>query len=902
MENKPNNEISDLLARLQQKVEKKSEPKVDSVKPKKEESTEALLSLLKKNIGADREDPIHTVNDEYDIQGYELEREAEETEAEAVGTVSNTQETARMESQSPTESDNSPEQSAEEVEEILHSRVEELVLDSLDSEEVFTLPILDDIKDKAQAEDVISESQAESPAEVVPAEQDPAYKAPAAEDVSVSEAPLVVETIEEPIRNTEIDAERISTPFNEIGEDGSAADIENSEEEATVEIATDEETGYAVLEDDLAEMCFCASKAKQFFRNFSAEDVAPADEAASDSVDFDDTDINLALALGSREELENSVGYFRVRSAKNGFHDPILGEATAKNTYGYCGEEYRSHHQTEEIRQKYTVKHSQIKRQFIFTFLLSVLILFLEHLPRTSLQIPYLSRWLATAVCYYGVALLFSVLLILVSGKRIWQGIHSLFALRAEPFVSVSCLAIFNFIYTAVIFFAAREAQLPVYNFAVAVFLLFGIADDAMRLTREKLAFDVVSEPKEKLSLERFEGNSDAETATAFSPKKEFFVEKVDLVGNFFARSGRRPVQFTEYFHELAFSVLGALFVSLLSLCLGGTISSAFTLFIFTVLACLPMQFLTLGIYPFFHLTKGLSKLESAVIGDAVTEEYHDADTIYLEDTEMFGKHGARIVGLRVYNDMDFYEILSYALSVFALVGAPLSNVFDNSAKEIEKKDGVKITKISVGGLEASLNRESTIYIGNLAFMRSRGYFPKRNPEDEKKIESGQISILYMAIGGELCAKIYMQYSVTQRFEKFAAEMVKNGIHVGIRTLDPNVNEKMIAALRGDSEISIKVIRPTPNELIPIGKHSDSGIVTSKNSHMIFKILEQCFNIKRIHAVQRRLRIGALLLGVAVSAVMMVLKLYTTIPSLYIAIYQLLWLLPALIYTKSKLK
>ena len=132
--------------------------------------------------------------------------------------------------------------------------------------------------------------------------------------------------------------------------------------------------------------------------------------------------------------------------------------------------------------------------------------------------------------------------------------------------------------------------------------------------------------------------------------------------------------------------------------------------------------------------------------------------------------------------------------------------------------------------------------------------------------------------------------------------MLKNGVRVGIRTLDPNINEKMIATLRNDREVSIKVIRPTPNELIPIGKHSDSGIVTSKNSHMVFKILEQCFNIKRIHQKQRQLRLIAFLLGALISALLMIGNLYARIPSLYIAIYQLVWLVPSLIYTKSKLK
>ena len=139
MENKPNNEISDLLARLQQKVEKKSESKVDSVKPKKEESTEALLSLLKKNIGADEKDETRTVNDEFDIQGDELG--AEESSEEALEIVS-------KKDPEPVVVTDDNEPNTDEVEEILHGRVEELVLDSLDSEEVFTLPILDEIVEK----------------------------------------------------------------------------------------------------------------------------------------------------------------------------------------------------------------------------------------------------------------------------------------------------------------------------------------------------------------------------------------------------------------------------------------------------------------------------------------------------------------------------------------------------------------------------------------------------------------------------------------------------------------------------------------------------------------------------------------------------------------------------------
>ncbi|MBQ7380841.1 MAG: hypothetical protein IJW69_02015 [Clostridia bacterium] len=918
MENKPNNnEISELLARLQKQVEEKPEPVVDSVKPIGGESPQELLDLLKKNIGAKGGVDDAFDNHEYSIEGFEFEEEETEPEEELI-------EESQAEASVLAEAVHEDETHTAEEEEILRGRVELLVTESVTADEEWELPQMaekEPIEDVEEIEAVqVADGGVEegekaviveaSVQEALTDEEVVNEEAPNAEeslpqsaaisyenqDTVITEA-FFASTEDERIDETdeEDDVELVDNPIVQDGQtEGELFLWENSEQP---EQENENET-----EDEYADIYLSEPGVKRFFRfrRLKAEAEENKHELL-DAPDFDNVDINLALALGSKEALESSVGYARVRSARNGFYDPFLEEPTGDRAYGYCGEEFRDDKQTETIKGRYAAEQSKLNKRFLSTFLLSIFILFFEHLPMTEIRIPYLSDWLEMPLFYYGMAVLLSILLIVFSFKKIVSGLRATLFLQGEPFVPVSCLALLNLIYNVSVLIFFSDRGMPVYNFAVAIFLLFGVADDAMRLTRERLAFDVVSDKKPKLSLEMLEGKIQAEASSGFSFKQDFFVEKVNFVGNFFTRSGRRSVQFSEYFHELAFSALASLIISLLSIYLTDDVSTAFTAFVFSMLICVPMQFLTANIYPFFHLTKGLSRLGSAVIGDAVTEEYNDADTIYLEDSEMFGKHGARVVGVRVYNDMDFYAILSYALSVFTVVGAPLCNVFDNAAHEIEKKENVKITNISVGGVEAVVDLK-TVHVGNLAFMRSHGYFPKRNPDDEQKIESGQVCILYMAIGGELCAKIYLQYTVTQRFEKFAAEMLKNGVRVGIRTLDPNINEKMIATLRNDREVSIKVIRPTPNELIPIGKHSDSGIVTSKNSHMVFKILEQCFNIKRIHQKQRQLRLIAFLLGALISALLMIGNLYARIPSLYIAIYQLVWLVPSLIYTKSKLK
>lgn len=909
MGKKPNNEISDLLARLQQNVEKGSDKHTAESEAQEVGSTDELLNLLKKRLGTSEESEETSKNSEYDIDGYELSQEAsnepdpEETHDEPSELLPSAEE-----SDQTAEKQDADVHTPEE-EQMIRQRVEDMVMNTLEQPEI---PDLSFGFGKT-SENKPTEETTSSPFCETVSTPEPDGETPADETKFDCCEEVASEPIEE-IQKGETLNEDETVPIETVPQNGElAVETENTHEEEPKDVVGEEvvsdhvEKMDAPPSDSLDEyegVYWDESDVRQFFRSRNPGD-ASSDNGKGDIfdlTDFDDTDINLALSLGSKDALENAIGYSRVRSAKNGFYDPCVEESTGKRTYGFSGKEFRSFDQTEAIKKRYYTEKRKMSGRLIGTVLLAVLILFWESLPLTTVRIPYFSALLERSIFYYGGTTVLFFLCLVLSAKRILKGLGSFFGLQGDPFVPVSCLTMLCLLYDVVVLIFFRNAGLPSYNFAATVFLILGIADDSMRLVHESLSFDVISDRKPKLSLERLEGSVRQEKDRSFLQKQDFFVEKVNFVGNFFSRSGRRPVQYSEYLHELIVSGLGALLITILSTYVKKDAAFSVNTFMFAMLLCVPMQFLTLGIYPFFRLTKGLSKLDSAVIGEAVIDEYQNADSVYLDDVEMFGKHGASIVGLRVYNDMDFYELLSYALSVFSAIGAPLSNVFENSAKQIEKRGDARITNITVGGVEAVVGSFKTVLVGNIAFMRNKGFFPKRNLDDEKKAESGKISILYMAIGGELCAKIYMQYTVTQRFEKFAAEMLRNGINVGIRTLDPNVNEKMIAGLRNDKDVSIKVIRPTPNELIPIGKHSDSGIVTSKNSHMIFRILEQCLNIKRIHIRQKNIRRIALGVNFVLSVVIMILRLYTGIPSLYITLYQLAWMLPALIYTKSNLK
>ena len=398
------------------------------------------------------------------------------------------------------------------------------------------------------------------------------------------------------------------------------------------------------------------------------------------------------------------------------------------------------------------------------------------------------------------------------------------------------------------------------------------------------------------------EGEGEMKRDGSYLGRHDFFVEKVSFVGNYFSRVGKIPMRHRIYGFGFVSILLGGAAMMLVSAQISGELGNTFQTFFFWMMLCVPIQYLILGEYPFYLLSKGLKKQDSAILGESVVDEYAATSTIYLGDDEMFGRHGASIVGLRLYGDMDFYELLYYAFAVFSHLGAPLCHVFDTSTKEIPRPQEVKINAVSVGGIEATVDGEHKVLVGNMAFVRSKGFFPKRNIDDEKKIENGQASIVYIVVDGILSAKLYIKYSVTKRFEKFVDEMVSNGISVGIRSLDPSVNSRMISILREYKDPDIQVIHPTANELVAIGKHSDSGIITGRNSHMIFRILQQCLHIRSVHRKQTIFYLISILLGAVGVVALMLTNRFGTIPSLVVAVYHILWVIIGTIYTKSKLK
>ena len=922
MKQTSNAQSNDILNRLRENIENQNETVVtDETKPNDNPlSGEQLLEKLRLQVGEQKvaSGSKEQQEDDYDISGFEIEEPKDEetvvtkAEEELVEPKESNDGTQGLENAVHNEivEDSLPWETDASVIETVESHVDESVENEpLPIQHVNEISLEEDDSNMTVHEDEFDESLSE---EVLPEEQEALKRqielfvektiepdevfdyfeglekkaAKERELIEESKAPqkqeetVVLEEECQPVESDLNDQPVEAKALNDIREDVSAETTDIPEAEAVNPI--------------VERFFFCDNAATE-------PDGKQSGVSEGDTATMDDTDINLLLALGKKQALEETVGFVRVREAKNNFYDPSDEESLGNHVFAYDGEEFRDPSQIGTIKTRYRKEKKILWLRFAGTLCLALLALIIDFFSSSSVKVPFVSAFLQQGPNYLLISLLLVVLGMVLSFKPLLDGARGFVFMRPNRFTPFSVIVFANITYDIAVLLFFRESRVPIYSFAILAFLFISVIGDIIRLTRETMTFDIISDPREKFALEKADPAPEISREERILLNRDLLVEKVSFVGKYFARTARRSTAHAEYFVELLVTLIAASFVAIGVAVVQKDLLSAMTAFILVLIVCMPMQHLV-GSYPFGRLSKLLYRHGSAVIGEAVDREYVGANTVYLDDTEVFGHHGVSISGLRTYGDANFYSVLYHALAVFSRMEGPLRYVFENSSHEIERAEDVELLKIYAHGIEALVDGSTRVLIGNAVFMSDNHFVTKQTEEDARKIENGEASILYMAMNGTLCAKFYMKYTVTKRFEAFVSEMHENNTSVGVRTLDPNVTEEMLSLLRKDKGSVISVIRPTLNDLVPMGRRSDSSIITAKNSHMIARILALCGRVKKINHVWVILRACSMLTALLAVSILIFAQKTIPIPSVAIVIYQLLWLIPPVIYTATKLK
>ena len=618
--------------------------------------------------------------------------------------------------------------------------------------------------------------------------------------------------------------------------------------------------------------------------------------------DLDDSDINLSISLGSKDSLETEYGFVKVREAKHNFVNPENKGFGGNSILNHKNKEYKSFDQNDEIKDCYRKEKKNIALRLAFSLSVFLLTVFCEIVYSVeAVTVPVISEIFSVPLFYNIFSAFLLSIAVAISAKKLYGGVIGFFTVHSNYYTTTGVVALVNILYNLFVVFAPQGKGMPLFN-SVAVFgLMLVIVGEYMQIVREINTFSLVSDGKPKISLERVERSIDNVKKESFLHSNDFVIESSNFVGRYFERSAKTPETYHTRHTFMTLSMLLSVFVAVVATLVTKRFTDSIVAFELCALICVPVQFVMLGAYPFYIVSKKLLKLDSAIIGETIVDEYVGPNNIYLDDVEVFGKHGVHVVNLDPFNGFNIIDVNYYYLSVFSNVEGPLKNAFGDIPESMKISENVVLENVFPDGIEALVDDKYRVLVGKAEFLKSKGIRFAKIVEG-KYSEKGDISVMYMAVNGALCAKMQLKYTITHHFEKFAEDMAINKAHVGVRTIDPNVTEEMVSRLPGDLTSKTRVMRPTLNDLVPIGRRSDSGIITEKNTHMVARVLAEGVKLKKINNVTNILWAIYSVLGIIAMGVFVILGLFEYILPIYIIGYEVVWMLGLIFYIKNKLK
>ena len=876
MENFNNDEVAKMLEMLKIQAECTTNPEkeVTQATENTPDSADDLKDMLKKHFSAENNDESAVESEDYSFDEVSEfiadQEEAEDLIEEYVSEDANPSQTIEGVAEENLVKD--------EPEQIV---IEDAVSDFLDVDTILKEAISDSYEDALEEFDNIVE-EVDEVVEKAPTASDEIFEEVALDteaetEKNIEAIPEIEDDIisEESIDYGEVLEGQQGTVFNEFVED-LAGDLEDVVFEAEITDSHAPNKQYTIFEDWEQLM-----KSQDFAA--VEEDILPPDEedfAQSENItekqqaktdyfnpivsenDLDAVDIALMVALGGKSELNETVGFEKIRQAVEQTQEEDAANLENKKIYGYFGEEYSSLAQNGKIRKKYHSDKIMLLIQLIATALFTLVILAYEVGGWSGKKFSGVLSISEHPTFHVLAGLILLVGCIAVSGNKLIKLFKDAVGFSSVSYIVALVAFTIGTLHDVLIITTNYVSPAYTLHSVSAILLLIGLIYDLFDLLQQAGVFNIVSSSEKKLVLEPY-GKirvDDNEDTGEVIDQDSYCISRVPSVKKYFART-QRPVSDNTAGKLIpiivSFSV--AVCVALLLLLVGQGLASLFG-FLITLSFLLICTVVFESETAFFVAYQMLKKNKTGIIGKSSVAEHGKCKIIYFDDFNVFNKKSVRTKGLKLYDNNEIYRILYHTQAVFSKVGGPLKGVFEFATTEMTHSKRVEIKEISKEGISAVVDGRTAVLIGTGAFMRSRYIHPSYTAADIKLEEKGEESIMFIALNGILGAKLYVTYQFSSEFEKLAKKLNERGVSIGIRSSDPNVNNKWAKNYGRAKKMSISIVRPTLKEIKPNEKSIESGVVSTKNVRSLAEALMTCIKLNNLERILGNIRTVAIVL------------------------------------------
>lgn len=597
--------------------------------------------------------------------------------------------------------------------------------------------------------------------------------------------------------------------------------------------------------------------------------------------------------------------------SETGSHKTISNlEKTSKTQFSkgniYSNDyEYTDFSQKKEIVGMYNYATKVNLRKLIIALVFSVVLFLQENVFQLALfnfqSFDYLSmakhpyiHIIAGLVCLFACAI--------CAREQLYHGARSMFKKDYSP-ESVAVIAVLvaalhslvSCLFVAIDF----NNKIMLFNFPASFILVLSLLFTYFNVKRECLGFGVVSSKNAKFVLEKVqESNAEAEFDTFTTTSNGEFagqiarVTRTPFVKNYFANSNSNVDvrKFLKVYYIIALALPFA--IAIVSAFLPSTGQfllkpyAAFVYFTIGILTVLPVGVLFAYSIPFLVANNTLFDSGVSIIGEDAILEFSKIDAIVVNDTTAFPPKNVKIKNIMGYNDYDIEKITYFAASGFNVVGGPLAEVFDAMLNNsVPKSSRSKFVCSGRSHLSVQVDNHSVIFADKYG-MTAQGIEVGSERDDKS-----DVSVMYMAIDGVLCSKMYIKYEINTEFLKTTKYINTKNMVLGVRTFDPNINNDLLGKLSGIGKKEIRVIKLTSMADVPAPtQRCDGKIVSKGTSSALLAAIPTCKRIVKTRKVIKAIKILSSIVGATYAA----LCIAGVIPVLFSGIIALSYFLFAL--------
>ncbi len=597
--------------------------------------------------------------------------------------------------------------------------------------------------------------------------------------------------------------------------------------------------------------------------------------------ELDETDINLRLAF---EMMEDENGTLDKIAEKNRKKQEMDEEEQPEISY-------TSQEQSAKVKKIYKNRVRGSLLRIIGVAIMTLVILYLElATPESSFHPDFLKQGtFGTLYVLINLQALFFIGLMMLEPLR--NGIKGILKFRLNTDSLLVVALFFATAYSLVILFTnPYSLELKLFNLPAAFASLCAAIARYLNAKKDLGCFSIVSSVQKKyVACELRGGTREADQFSKYLSEDSdiYTVKKTRFVEGFVERTEKRA-QFEDVFNFIVPVVfLAGVIVFVVMSILGKTPIEAYSAFSVIIAASVPAASFFMIVLPPVIANKIGSKIGVAFIGNAIAEEYATASVLSFADLEAYPSTNVKIHHFETFSDYSIHGILDETAKIFGCVGGPLGRVLAATfSDKVQKPTSARIIEAANDGLCVAMDGHN-YFIGKRSYMRRYRFDAPVGPDD-KGFET-----MYVVVDERLVIKFYLIYKLNNLFNALLKDMYKAGICMGIKTLDPNINNDLVDSQLKFKQCPVAVIRAdNPKEISGSEDRVNSGIVCTSSLHNFLKMFTLCEKARHITKSNIIISIISVFLSFATVAFLAITGALGTISSIYTIAFQIFWIIP----------